>query len=247
MDAKQCVVVLDTNVLHHVRLYLSYAEGEHRYPHNGVQWSRTEEQISNTVEEEKLRNGLHCGGRVLYFMQRNEVELVRCSAVEAELFRLEAYSLALRTAMTRPRRVQGRWFSKFGDDEVNWWMTPESRQDVIGSLDETFATLDSLGIRVSELGPRSSSDVVWLARGIMTMVYMDAMDSVVYANALVAAATHLITCDGRFRNVVNGFRNPSRAKEACSQELSALVGVCTGMELAHQEFPVSQRIAKLCP
>ena len=183
---------------------------------------------------------------MLHFMQRNEVELVRCSAVEAEFFRLEAYSLALRNAMKQTRIVQGRWFSKLEEDEVNRW-TRKSRRAIVGSLDETFETLDSLGIRISELEPRSSSDVVWLARSILAMVYMDAMDSVVYANALVAAATHLVTCDGRFRKVVNNFKSPTQANKAYSQELSSLVRECTGMELAHDEFPVSQRIAKLCP
>ena len=58
MDAKQCVVVLDTNVLHYVRLYLSYSEGKHRYPNRGVQWSKTEKQISETVKEKKIQD--HC-------------------------------------------------------------------------------------------------------------------------------------------------------------------------------------------
>lgn len=247
MVAAQCVVVLDTNVLHFVRLYLTYAEGRRRYPHPGVQWSATEAYIRRTVEEEKIRKTLIWGGKVLHFMHSNGVELVRSSAVEAELFRLEASSRALRNAMVRSR-VRGRWFSQLQDEEVNRWMTPRDRQSVVTSVEKTFETLDSLGVRVYDLEPGSSSDVVWLARGIMTMVYMDAMDSVVYANALDAAATHLVTSDRRFRDVVNDFKNPpSEEAEMYSEELSSLVKVCTGMELAHPEFPVAQEIAKLCP
>ena len=246
MPSTECVVVLDTNVLHCVRLYLSYAEGKRRFPHQGLQWSVTEGYIRRRVEETKVRDALICGGRVLDFLHCNGVELVRCSAVEAELFRLEAFSRALRNAMGRSR-VRGRWFSRFEDEEVNRWMTQQDRKSIISTLNETFNALDSLGVRVTDLDPASSSDVVWLARGIMTMVYMDAMDSVVYANALVAAATHLVTSDGRFRNVVNAFKNPSsEAAKACSEELTSLVRECTGLELAYREFPVSQKIGGLC-
>ena len=170
MEDRQCVVLLDTNALHCVRLYLSYAEGRRRYPHNGIRWNATETYIQRMVKEEQVSKALICGGQVLHFMQRNGVEFVRSSAVEAELFRLEASSRALRNAMVRSR-VRGRWFSQLKHEEVNWWMKPEDRRSVVESLDETFDTLDSLGIRVSNLEPGSSSDVVWLARGIMTMVY----------------------------------------------------------------------------
>ncbi len=234
-------------LLHCVRLYLSYAEGKRRFPHQDVQWRVTEDYIRRRVEEKKVCDALIRGGRVLHFMKRNGVEFVRCSAVEVELFRLEAFSCALRTAMGRSR-VRGRWFSQFGDEEVDRWMAPQDRESVVSSLDETFYALDSFGIRVSDLDPATASDVVQIARGIMTMVYMDAMDSVVYANALVAAATHLVTSDGRFSNVVNGFKNPcSEGARACSKKLTSLVRACTGMELAYREFPVSQNISRLCP
>ena len=80
------------------------------------------------------------------------------------------------------------------------------------------------------------------------MVYMDPMDSVVYANALVAAATHLVTTDRPFRDMVNRFKNPSSGSaRADARELSYLLRRCTGMELAYSEFPVSQKIANLSP
>ena len=247
MEGAQCSVVLDTNVLHCVKLYLSYAEGKRRYPYKGVEWSVTQAYIKNSVKEQEVRDALFCGGRVICFMQRNGVELVRCSAVEAEFFRLEAFSRGLRTAIVRSR-VRGRWFSKFGDDDVNLWMTREDRQCVVASLDEAFERLDVLGIRVSDLTPASSSAAVWLARGIMTIVYMDAMDSVVYANALVAFATHLVTRDGPLRGLVNRFKNPlSPDAKADSEALSALVEEGTGVKVAHRDFPVSQNISGLCP
>ena len=246
MAGDQCVVVLDTNILHCVRLYLSFAEDGSHFPHPGVEWSSTEDHIGHTISEERLRDALLSGGRVLHFMKCNGAELSRCSAVELEWFRLEAFSCALGTAV-RGSEVSGRWFSRFDDRQVNWWMTPDDRESIAKSLDDTFATLDSLGVCVSDLGPSASSDVVWLARGIMTMVYMDPLDSVVYAHALVAAATHLVTSDGPFRAVVNRFRNPPDGARAQSEALSSLVQRCTGLELFHTEFPVSQKIPHLCP
>ena len=186
---------------------MSYAKGRHRYPYMGVQWSATKAYIGRRVKEEKVRDALVCGGRVVHFMQRTGAELSRCFAVELELFRLEAFSYALGRAVRRSP-VRGRWFSRFEDRDVNYWMTPQGRQSIVASLEETFDTLDSLGIRASVLDPAASSDVVRLAGGIVAMVYMDALDSVVYAHALVATATHLITRDGPFRGVVSRFKNP---------------------------------------
>ena len=247
MAAGQCVVVLDTNVLHCVKLYLSYAKGRRRYPYAGVQWSSTEAYIGRRVAEQNVRDALVRGGRVLHFMQRNGAEVSRCSAVELEWFRLEAYSYALDTAVRRSR-VRGRWFSRFDDRQVNWWMTPEDRQFIASSLEETFEALDSFGIRVSDLDPSASTDVVWLARGIMTIVYMDPLDSVVFAHALVATATHLVTSDGPFKNMINRFQNPTEeGARADSDALSSLVQRCTGLELTPKDFPMGQHTSRLAP
>ncbi len=247
MAADQCVVVLDTNVLHCVRLYLSYVEDKRLYPCEEVQWSTTKAYIEGTIDEEKICETLLKGGQVLHFMQRNGAEISRCSAVELEWFRLEAYSCTLGKAVCQSQ-VRGRWFSRFDDRQVNWWMTPKDRQDIAASLDKTFDTFDSLGIRVSDLDSSASADVVWLARGIMTIVYMDPLDSVVYAHALAATATHLMTSDNPFRNVVNRFRNPTEeGARANSGALSSLVHRCTGLDLAPRDFPIAQHISKLAP
>ena len=247
MEPARCVVVLDTNVLHDLRLYLSYAEGKKRYPNDGVAWNSTEAYIKRAVPEQKVRQALVYGGQVLHFMESNGVELVRCAAVEAEWIRLEAYSRGLRSAMVGSR-VRGRWFSAFGDEEVNRWMKRKDRESVVASLEEIFVRLDSLGIRISDLDRSQSSGVVPIARGIMTMVYMDPMDSVVYASSLVATATHLVTTDTRFGKVINTFRHPGDAEAASrSRELSSLIRLLADVELAHREFPFSHPITKLRP
>lgn len=247
MAADQCVVVMDTNVLHCVRLYLSYVGDKRLYPGEEVQWNTTKAYIEGKVDEEKIREALLKGGQVLHFMRRNGAEISRCSAVELEWFRLEAYSYALGKAV-RQSQVRGRWFSRFDDRQVNWWMTPKDRQGIAASLDKTFDTLDSSGIRVSDLDPSASADVVWLARGIMAIVYMDPLDSVVYAHALVATATHLMTSDSPFRSVVNRFRNPTEEEDRVNSEaLSSLVHRCTGLDLAPRDFPVARQISRLSP
>lgn len=248
MGDTQCVVVLDTNALHSVMLYLAYAEGRRLYPYGSGGWSEGDAaQIKDDIEEPMVCKGLIDGAWVLHFMHSNEVEVIRSSAVEAEVFRLDASSRALRTAVTESS-VGGRWFSQLMPEEINRLLTPQDRRSIVESVDDTFTTLDGFGIRVSELDPKASSDVVWLARGVMTMVYMDPMDSVVYANALVAAATHLVTSDSKFKGVVNRFKNPaSESERAYSNELASFVELCTGLKLAHHEFPVSQQIAKLTP
>ena len=58
MTKEQCVVVLDTNVLHDVRLYLSYARANRCYPHQGVEWSETQKEIGGAVKENPVREAL---------------------------------------------------------------------------------------------------------------------------------------------------------------------------------------------
>ena len=241
MDTAQCVVVLDTNVLHWVRLFLSYAKGGRCYLYEEEHWSANKNCIKSKMEHKYEWEKLKFGGEALHFMRRNKVELARCSAVEAELFRLETYSHALRTAISNSS-ICGRWFSHFGNEEVNQWARPQARQSVVESLDETFDELESFGIRVWDLEAAGSADVVRLARGIMALVYMDLMDSVIYANSLVASATHLVTSDGYFKRVANRFRTPStEGEKQISKELESLVVECDGAELNHQEFPIAKK------
>ena len=242
------VIVMDTNVLHSVRLYLPYAEGRRRYPYNGVEWGVTRTYVERTVDEVGLRRALVAGGQVLQFMMNNKIELVRCAAVEVEFIRLDTLTKALRKAVSRSR-VRDRWFNGFEGDQVNKWVDAQDRTSIVEALEKLFDELETLDIQVSDYGSTVASDVAALARGIMTVVYMDPMDSVVYASALDAGATHLMTRDGAFREVVNRLKNPgsSEAEKLCSEELAALVTHFTGREVGHGEFPVSQSIARLAP
>ena len=67
MQAKSCVVVLDTNALHDVRLYLAYAEGKQRYPYESVEWNTTEVQIAKRVADKEIREALDPGRTGLGF------------------------------------------------------------------------------------------------------------------------------------------------------------------------------------
>ena len=237
-------VVLDTNVLHDLRLYLAFAHGTERYPYHEVRWTQTQGRLPSDVEEKRLQRALRRGGRVLYFLKEEDAELFRCSPVELELLRRDALSRAQDKAM-RTSLVDGRWWTYLADTDVNWWLTAPDRQSVVMELEQTFATLEGLGIRVSGLDKGDAFDVVQLARQIMTVVYMGTLDCIVYAHALVAGATHLLTSDEAFGNLIRRFRDPKTPEILDSELLSSLVEAATSTPLAYTEFPQNPPLSEL--
>ena len=239
-------VVLDTNVLHDLRLYLAFAHDTESYPYHDVRWTQTHGRLPSNVAEKRLQGALRRGGLALYFLKENDAELFRCSPVELELLRLDAFARAQGNAMSSSL-VGGRWWTHIPDADVNWWLAAQDRQSVVAGLEHTFATLEGFGIRVSGLDQGDSFDVVQLARQIMTIVYMDTLDCIVYAHALVVGATHLLTSDKAFGNLIRRFRKPKTAEISDSALLSSLVEDATGTPLAYTEFPQSPPLPELAP
>ena len=238
-------VVLDTNLLHSLRLYLAYADQQGRYPDPDAEWSGEGAQRPAELEEKSLREGLIAGGRTFHFLKDNDGELVRCPAVELELLRLGALARAQGNAMRSPLGPNRVW-TRLDEATVNWWLSVETRQSMVEDIEATFDTLAQEGIQVSELRPSESGDAVYLARQMMTVVYMGTLDSIVYAQALVVGAGHLLTRDGPFRRIVNRMHNPEGAANiAVSESLTGLVEAVTGTPLTYDNFPVSPSTAKL--
>ena len=238
-------VVLDTNLLHSLRLYLAYANQQGRYPDPDAEWTGEDAQRPVELDEKSLRVALIAGGRTFHFLKDNDDELVRCPAVELELLRLVAVTRAQGNAMRSPLGPSRVW-TRFDETAVNWWLSAQARQSVVEDIEATFDTLAQEGIGVSELRPSESGDAVYLARQMMTVVYMGTLDSIVYAHALVVGAGNLLTSDGRFRTVVNRLQKPQDAAEiAVSESLAGLVEAVTGTPLTYDDFPVSLSTAKL--
>ena len=145
----------------------------------------------------------------------------------------------------RSSLVDGRWWTHLPDGDVNWWLAVPDRQSVVTGLEQTFATLEGFGIRVSSLDEGNSFDVVQLAREIMTIVYMGTLDCIVYAHALAVGATHLLTSDDAFGSLIRRFRDPKTPEILDSEQLSLLVEVATSTPLAYTEFPQCPLLSQL--
>ena len=59
-----------------------------------------------------------------------------------------------------------------------------------------------------------SRDVLELAKDVMGIVYMSAMDSIIYAGALVAEADHVISYDRYLKETVNRLKTKESLREA---------------------------------
>ena len=74
--------------------------------------------------------------------------------------------------------------------------------------------------------PTQDRDVLDLAKGINGLVYMEAMDSIIYANALLAEADLLFTRDRYLQKTVNLIHDPrgSDRYRRIQRKLKGLVG-----------------------
>ena len=70
-------------------------------------------------------------------------------------------------------------------------------------VDGLTSLLKDSGVAVEMSGSNETRDVLELAKGINGLIYMQAMDSIIYASTLVAKADYLFTSDKYLRNTIN--------------------------------------------
>ena len=252
MTIASLAAVLDTNVLHYVRLYLKYARAGGRYPYDGVGWDETRSKIKDDEDEAPLIDCLKKGGQCLFFLKERGVYVLRCPAAELELIRLHTRGRAMGAARASPLAGERLW-TRFGEASVNYWLTQDDHRDVVSELEGVFDTLGEFGIAVSPVSgvrKRESLDATLMAREIMEVVYMEPLDCIVYAHALVTGATHLLTGDEGLRRAAHRLRHPNGGRHevemAVSDAVLRAVRVVTGTEdLGRVDFPECPKISRL--
>ena len=212
---------LDTNSLHFISLYMSYAEKEHLYPFESDATEATEAigiakgRLQET--QGQLRESLLDGLEIISWMKTNGAKVEYSPMTRLELLTGRLRGRALQAAATEgiPDRMWNHFWAD--EEEIYKRLTPKDLEDTYAGIDSLEAVLTGAGIEVS-VDVERARDVLELANVISERVYVQAVDCVIYASAVVARADHLITRDSYLRKTVNRIRTGSEKTEKEIQE-----------------------------
>ena len=203
------VVFLDTNTLHYVGIYLVYAKRKGLFPwhtQTSVPTKDSSRVVLDHLTEKEFKRSLKRGLETVNFLATRDVEVQYSSISELELITARTKGKAVLSAAKEG--IPDRIWSHFEEPEIRDRLAPAALTATKKSVDELTSLLIDSNVAVNPPVPTQDRDVLDLAKGINGLVYMEAMDSIIYANALLAEADLLFTGDGYLRKTINLIHNP---------------------------------------
>lgn len=204
-SSRREVVFLDTNTLHYLSLFVRYT------CNNGF----TEKDIDNgevlrrICQEEKAgeyRKHLKKGHNIISFVRHKDAQIEYSHVSIVELL-----GGRIRGAVTVRLAKEGapeRMLSRIKEEEIRE-LSELSHPGIMKGVNDLTSILDKWGIIFAARESRGSIDVLKLAMDIVGLVYMSAVDSIVYAEAIAARADYFVTEDDYLYQTVNLIHNPS--------------------------------------
>lgn len=206
----QKTTFLDTNILHYIGIYLKYAKGKNLFPWSGQDVVKDKEAAAENVKkvaEVDLSKSLKRGLDTVYFLSTADIQVQYAPVSELELLNGRAKGKAILSAAEEG--VPDRMWSRFREEEIRQRVSTADLEKIKEGVDELASMLEESGIAVKRNDGNQMRDVLELAKGINGLIYMETMDSVIYASALVAQADYLFTADGYLKETVNVICSPS--------------------------------------
>jgi len=207
-------IFLDTNALHYISSYLRWAERENLPPFQG---GVTFEQVRDALRQRMPRSIadllLH-GAKTLAFLQQQvndqEAAIYTSRFAKAEVIYgvLEGQAHARLAQEGLPYRMRQR--AGVLSELVTMYLEAQDYRQVIREWDYFLNRLKNNGhIMVSYVEDEENfSRIAEVAEFLQSRVFMDVVDSWMYACALVMQAEEIITFDGYFKRVINRLHNP---------------------------------------
>ena len=206
------VAFLDTNVLHSMDLYLLQAKDGGFFPFHG-DVATAKKHLNATIEYKSLKSSLNKGLNVIVHLRRKNCRAEYSSASELELMAGLARGKAIEKAAAEgvPERM---WWSRFPDSDVGDRLVASDLTTIGETVEGLRRLIDEAGIDATVGRADRSRDVLELAKDVMGIVYMSAMDSIMYAGALVAQADHVISDDGYLKNTMHRLKTEESLRAA---------------------------------
>ena len=238
---------LDTNTLHYVGIYLEFAKKHGLYPQATEKPEKEKLAASERVDElaeAELRKTLKQGLEIVHFLTTRDLEVEYAPASELELLTGRTRGKAILSAAKEG--VPDRMWSRFPEKEIRDRLTLADFSEVKATVDRLTSTLEDSGIGVKTSSRDRSSEAMELAKGINGFVYIQAMDSIIYASALVAEADYLLTSDGYLKDTINYIQSPegdSRYEEI-GRQLKQLVSGIVLVDAEQIQLPSAHTITE---
>lgn len=200
------VVFLDTMTLHCIRLCLEHAKKDGlQFPTDKQAVSRLKNHFGN-VQEKPLKESLQKGLETIIRLSTDDIQIEYAPVSELEMLTGIAEGKA-RINMAK-EGVPHRMWSRFSEKEVRDWITAEDLATIKAHMDELGSMLEESGVTVIRSDSKRTNEAIELAKGIVGLIYMDEIDSIIYASAVAAGADYLATADNYLRETVNNIHAP---------------------------------------
>ena len=208
------VVFLDTMTLHYMRLCLEYAkENELQFPTDDQSISKLKNRFCSSVPEKPLKESLQKGLETIVRLSTDDVQIEYAPISELEMLTGIAEGEARVNAANEG--VPHRMWSRFSQKQIRDRTTSKGLATIKARIDAFDSMLKGSGVTVTRSDSKRTNEVIDLAKDLVGLIYMGEIDSIIYANAVVAGADYLVTADGYLRETVNRVResNDQRYKE----------------------------------
>ena len=200
---------LDTNALHFMRIYLDFAAQEDLFPFNDKEVAESTTALDR-VPDEILRSGLRRGMNTINrIVEDEQLKYVYYAAV-SELELLIGLVRGKAIINASKEGIPDRIWSHYKEKQIRDHLSSTDHIECQSAIDRLNKHLDQLEIRANY--KEETRDILKLAKGIVGLVYMDAMDCIIYASALINNADVLYTADEYFYKTVNRIHNSSKER-----------------------------------
>ena len=209
-------IFLDTNALHYISSYLRLARGKRLPPfESGKNYEQVRVSLRRSVPQ-SIADMLLRGAETLAFLQQqvNEQDAViytsRFAKAEVIYGVLEGQAHARMAREGLPYRMRQR--AGVLSELVSMYLRGQHYKQVIGEWDGFLTELHTQGAIQIEYAEDNTdfSQIAEVAEFIQSRIFIDVIDSWMYACALVMQAERIITFDSYFKRVINRLHNPSK-------------------------------------
>ena len=213
------VIFLDTNAVHHATLALSFgSENSFDVLARSSEDMKATLQARGTTASDRYVDGARIvrylsqrfqeAAAVFYFSPLTGLELL-CGALRGEAIKRAAQV-----------GVPNRWFFRMDEKEIRICLEPNGYTQAQVHQSNVEELFDGVGLTLTE--QLVNQEVFALARALMENVFVNVQDCLVYASAVIAQASELITGDRYFRETICWTNNPGAAPRELGARFTSL-------------------------
>lgn len=203
------IIFLDTNAVHYTRLALAFAKNK-KLEILKSSFISFRSAMNASKSHKNAIGGILSGYQIAHYLAKQSKDAdARVQYAPVSGFELLCGGLRGRAILNAARcGVPNRWYSKLDEAELLLHLGDKDfryNHSYHSKLSSLFQ--DQLGSPILESKESDLGRVFDLAQTILGAMYLELGDCLVYASALLARASEVITIDGHFSRVIMGVEN----------------------------------------